>query len=381
MIAGGGFAGLRLAVRLSLLRQIAQVVMIERGEEHQLVTRLHLGATAVLPAEQLSIPYRLPPKIVRLRAEIERIRPAQRLVETDRGAVAYEKLVIALGSRVDLPPIPGLESHAFRLRWKSDAERLRHQIESSFLKASREPGAVERRSWMRVIVAGGGYTGCQLAGELAHWLPNLATRFGLPLEDIDLVLAELEERLLPGAPAADGRRAAHVLQRKGVRLLLGTPLRSVSSDRVEIGDEGFRCRNLIWCGGIRGPEILEESGLPVEQDGRCPVDLFLKPEGFPSIHIAGDSARVGVGGSALPATAAQAIHHGDYLAGALRENLENRRVPGFEPEDTGLLISLGGTDAVGDLLGFPLDGAAAGLAKSGIEAFYSSTAQLSRPGL
>jgi len=229
-----------------------------------------------------------------------------------------------------------------------------------------------------VAVAGGGFTGCQLAGELAHRLPDLAARHGVPLRRVRLVLLEGQERLLPGMAACHGRAARRILERKGVEVRTGAPLEGVSESTVTAGGDGLAYGVLAWAGGIRGPALLTDSGLALANDGRVRVDGHLRSISHPDIRVGGDCARREDAPGA-EATATEAIHQGRYLAGALRDELAGHRPAAYRASRLGLLVALGDSDAVGTVGPLPMSGRAAGVIKNGAERTYPDTLTAAHP--
>lgn len=380
LILGGGYAGLRAALDLAdQLRSEpdVRILLIDRGDCHQIVTRLHEVATEAVSEQAACRPYHqlLPQRINFLQAAVTAIRPQDGWVETDRGPQKYQQLVVALGSETAMPDLPGLRQFGRRLRWIHDALALREHVRHCFRQAVAAGGAVERRAWLRFVIAGGGFTGCQLAGEMAHWLPDLADEHHLSLTDLHLVLLEGADRLLPGAAAADGRQAEAVLRAKGVDVRLGTPLQAVGSQMIRFGTEGWHGHTLVWAGGIEGGPLLRKAGFLCGPQNRIRVDRHLRALGFPQVFVVGDAAAVTVDDWMLPATAALALRQGLWVAEAVAAQFRNRPLPVYQPADTGLVVSLGGTDAAGDLLGFPLAGLPGYLAKAGLEGWYDLTAR------
>jgi NADH:ubiquinone reductase (H+-translocating) len=380
VVLGGGYSGLRAALDLGGLVRAhpdVRLLLIDRHDCHQLITRLHEVAAEALTDRAACHPFDqlLPKQVGFLQAAVTGIDLQHGRVLTARGVHPYQDLVVAAGSEVALPAIPGLREHGLRLRWIDDAVAIRRHVRHCFRQAAAAPGAVDRRAWLRFVIAGGGYTGCQLAGEFAHWLPDLADEHRLRITDLHLILLERAERLLPGGSAADGRRAEAVLRAKGVDIRLDTPLEAVDAGMVRFGTEGWHARTLVWAGGIRGARLLEDAGFPCGASGRVRVDRHLRAQGFPQVFVVGDSAEVTVGGLSLPSTAALALRQGAWVAEAIAARVRRQPLPAYVPGDTGLVVSLGGSDAAGDLLGLPLDGLPAALAKSAIEGWYELTAR------
>ncbi|MCB1037055.1 MAG: FAD-dependent oxidoreductase, partial [Acidobacteria bacterium] len=238
VVLGGGYAGLRIAVDLAasfrrhgLSRRIS---LVDRSAHHQLVTTLHRGATEArdlascrLPLDELLVPG----TVTRREATVAEIRPERREVLLEGGeALPYERLAVALGSSPARPEIDGLEEHGLALRRWSDAERLRDHVRSVLRHAAALPSREERKSFLTLVIAGGGATGCQLAGELAHWLPSLADDHGIAVDELELILLESGSSLLADSGAEGSRYAFETLRRKGVEVRLGA-----SVDRVRPG--------------------------------------------------------------------------------------------------------------------------------------------------
>lgn len=380
VVLGAGYAGIRCVSTLAHARQHGstdvRLVLIDRSPYHQLITWLHEVASEAIPAERARIPLRqlLPTEHVEfVQAEVTRLLPADRQVLTDRGAFSYDRLVIALGSDTAWPPIPGLREHAFPLRWWNEAVRLRNHIRRQFAIAGRAKQRATRRRHACVVIAGGGFTGCQLAGELAHWLPLLADEYGVPLDDVHLILLEAQSHLLPTWRRWVGRRAERILRSKGVDVRLNTPLERAAKNHIVAGGTTIETYTLIWTGGIQAPALLAESGLPTGSQGRVRTTTFLRVPGFPELYAAGDCALVrDAAGTLLPATAAQALRQGAYVAKALLAEMSGEELEPYRPRHLAMFLSLGGGDAIGDVFGFPVRGRPAGLLKESIERWYHS---------
>lgn len=376
VILGAGYAGLRAA--LDLARAVdggdvaARVTLVDRGDRHEVVTLLHQVATEACPQERavLKLAELLPASVRRVAAGVEGLDVAARRVATSAGPLDYDRLVVALGSVPSAPPIDGLGEHAFRLRRYDDALRLRRHVRRQFALAGRAADFDERRARLRFVVVGGGATGCQLMGELAHWVTELADRYRTPLGEIDLLLLEAGNRLLPGWADEVARGAALVLRRKAVGVRLGHQVDAVAADSVTFAGRSVATRTVVWTGGVRAPALLAEAGLATGSLGRVKTDRYLRAAGHPEIHVAGDAALFEHQGKALPATAAFALRQGAYVAESLAGVLAGREADPYRPRDLGMLVSLGGSDAVGDLLGVPFAGLPGGVAKEGIERGY-----------
>jgi NADH dehydrogenase len=383
LILGAGYAGLRAALDLAAATRDGKagdttVTLLDRNDYHQVITWLHEVAAASVAPEETAIPLERLLKqggaAIR-QATVRGIAPREQRVLLDDGeALSYDRLVVALGSETVWPPIEGLREHALAMRWWDEAVHIRRAIEESFERAARTDDPAERKRLLTIVVAGGGYTGCQLAGELSHWLPELADHHGLSLLDLTLRQIEAEKSLLSGWDARMAEKAEHILRRKGVQILLDSPLESMDATTMTIkGRAPLPYGVLVWAGGVKAPALLEESGFKVGAQGRAHVDEFLRAVDFPDVYIAGDCALWMEGDQPLPGTASHALRQGEYVARMLLREAQGKALARYEPAKLGLVVSLGGSDGVGTALGMPLSGLAAGILKEGIESWYLGT--------
>ena len=171
VVVGAGYAGLSTALRLA--RQAggrALVELVDGRAEHQLITRLHEVAAGHLAPAAAAVPLGmlLAGTGIRLhRAWVEGIDLEHGPVTTSVGLLQYDTLVLAPGSRTDYRGVPGAAEYSLPLRTLEDALRLREKVGTHLRQAART-GDAERDSGFTFLVVGGGYTGIELAAELAY---------------------------------------------------------------------------------------------------------------------------------------------------------------------------------------------------------------------
>ena len=395
LILGAGYAGLRAALDLAKAKrkgrlQGVSITLIDRNDYHQVITWLHDIAAAAIKPEVARIPLRkllnLPnssatptaqreASITFQQATVQGIAPnEQRVILKDGTTLLYDYLVVGLGGETAWPPIEGLREHALPMRWWKEAVAIRQTIENSFALAAKAKKPAERKRLASVTVIGGGYTGCQLVGELTHWLPELADKYRISLFDLTLRQIEAQERLMSNWDENLAHKAEQVLRHKGVQILLNSRVERITPTTVKIkGKKALPYGVMIWAGGIRAPRLLQSSGFSTGAQGRVHVDQYLRAKGFPQIYMVGDNSLWMDGNQPLPATASHALRQGAYVARMLVRERANQPLVTYEPTKLGLVVALGGNDGVGTALGVPLSGIAAGFLKEGIETWYLST--------
>ncbi len=383
VVVGAGYAGLSTALRLARRADgRARVELVDGRAEHQLITRLHEVAAGRLAPAAAAVPLRavLGGTSVRLRqAWVEGIDLQRGRVTTSAGQIEYDSLVLAPGSQTDYRSVPGAAQLGLPLRTLEDALHLRETLRRRVERATGFGGS-ERQSGWTFLIAGGGYTGVELAAELASWLPALAHRRGLGADAVRIGLLEAASRLLPGRGRWLAHRAAEVLHGLGVRVLLGTPVRAVDADGVQIDGGRIDARTVIWATGVRAPGWLAEAGLQVGHTGGALVDARLAAIEHPEVLVLGDATDAGAPSAVELAGSAQvAVQHAALAADNLAAGLRGRSPERFVPRILGEALSLGPYRGLARVGGLPLEGAPAVVVKRLSQARYLD--QLGGPAL
>jgi NADH dehydrogenase len=148
---------------------------------------------------------------------------------------------------------------------------------------------------------------------------------------------------------------------------------------------GFRTKNgtvieggvFIWAGGVKAPDLIRGSGLPVGHNGRIKVDAYLRVMDHPDIFVAGDLASVvdAETGRALPVLAQVAIDEGAAVAHNLQAMIEGHPLRPFTFHDKGFVVSVGGRKGVAEIAGLTIGGRLAHALKDAIEWEYRQSIQ------
>lgn len=323
LVVGGGYAGVMAAIRAARrLGGRGTVVLV--SERDALVERIRLHESAASgrdPARPLSGLLRgTGVRLVHARADAIDVEARTVLAGGER--IAFERLILALGSRVDVGPIPGAREHAAVL-------------EPGTVSALEERSRDAARRGGHALVIGGGLTGIEGAAELAERHPGLRVTL--------VTSGELGHGLVPRAK--DHVRAS--LARLGVVLREHTRVTRVDAHEVVLEGERVPFDVCVAAGGFAAPEVLRAWGLPVDARGRARVDARLRLEGAPHVYVAGDcAAPEGVLGSPIPTGCKSAMPMGVHAAENAVASLEGRPERALDWIETVYCLSLGRRDGL-----------------------------------
>jgi NADH dehydrogenase len=378
VIAGAGYAGLHIALRLTAkLRNKPAVglTLVDRHDYHLALTELPRVAGGTRAADAVRVPLHdvLGERVRFLQTEITGFDLAGQQVLTEDGPIGWSWLVLALGSRPNDFDIPGLAERAMSLYSASDAELVWAAVNKALDEAAAATDPERQRCLATVVVGGGGATGVELAGELAEMLPELASVRGLAVDRPTLRLVEAGPTILAGSSPKLIDKATGILSELGVQVRTNAPIAAATEDGFRLKDgELVEGGVFVWAGGVKAPELVVDSGLPTGYNGRVKVDQHLRVLDHPEIYVAGDLASVvdPRSGHVLPPLAQIALEEGETVARNLDAELEGRPLEAFTFHDKGFVVSVGTSRGVADIAGITTAGRLAHVLKDAIEWEY-----------
>lgn len=374
-IVGGGAGGLELAVRLGKKlgrKQKAVITLVDASRTHLWKPLLHQVAAGTLDshadereyfalARSNHFQFRLG-RMDGLNRDKKEIYLAPTLDENGeellpRQALAYDTLVIALGSQTNDFGTPGAREHCIMLDSLPAAERFHQRLINCCLRAqsqTQDAGAGR----FTVTIIGGGATGVELAAEL-HMTTKILSSYGLvnfhPEKELKIVIVDAAQRLLQVLPERLSSAVARELRTMGIEVHTNERVVQVSKEGVQMASGKFIPSGIVvWAAGIKAPEFLANlDGLETNRINQLVVNRQLQTTRDASIFALGDCAFCAQGEGKLPVPPrAQAAHQqAAMLAGSLVRKLAGKSMPEFTFKDHGSLVSLGNYSTVGSLMG------------------------------
>lgn len=333
VICGGGYAGIQAALELDRLLDVKDTIaLIDKSDSHILLPSL---PEAIMKRGFYQIPYNdifgKKTRVKFIQSAIKAIDLDKKQVATTDGLVSYDILVIALGGRPFLPDsIPGIEEFAYQFNDIEDVQKIISRL-----------SAVGNDD--TIVVAGGGATGIEVAGEIATYLEVTKKKTKVIL---------VSPSLLEGFPSKSRSLAKSYLQSLGVKLLIGPEFRVSRVDEASVflqgGDQkAIKTDFLIWTGGIQASSLPKEVGMKTGNKYRVIVNQYLQSTDRQDTFVVGDCALLlDAKGKPMPTNAQFAEQQGKLVAQNIHAMLEGQSMKKYTPLFEGFAVSIGPSFAV-----------------------------------
>lgn len=356
VIAGAGFAGLKLAVRLA--RGPYQVVLIDSNNFHQFQPLYYQVATAGLEPSAISFPLR---KIfqhsrnVFIRVTtITGVLPDQNCLLTELGGLPYDILVICTGVNTNFFGLQQIAEYAIPMKSVSEALAVRNRILQNFEDALTENNGQCLSELLNIVVVGGGPTGVEVSGTLAEMKKYILPKDypEIDFNQMHIYLAEAGGRLLSGMTEQSSAQAEAYLKKLGVEVLKNTQVADYDGHNVALrGHAPIPARTLVWAAGVTAKQLPGIASDALGRGNRMKVDRYNKVIGYDNIYALGDVALMQE--PAFPEGHPQMAQPAIQQAKNLARNLKNQRVSAplvpFSYRDKGSMATIGRNLAVVDL--------------------------------
>ncbi|MCP1437329.1 NADH dehydrogenase [Erwinia persicina] len=371
VIVGGGAGGLELATQLGQKlgrKKKAEITLVDRNHSHLWKPLLHEVATGSLDEGIDALSYLAHARNHHFQfqlgtlTEIDRDNKKLQLAEirNEQGEllvpereVAYDTLVMALGSTSNDFGTPGVKDHCIFLDNPHQARRFHNEMLNLFLKFSASEG---RQEQVNIAIVGGGATGVELSAELHNAVKQLHSYGykGLNNSALNVTLVEAGERILPALPPRISTAAHQELTKLGVRVLTQTMVTSADENGLHTKSGEFINADLmVWAAGIKAPDFMKEiGGLETNRINQLVVEPTLQTTRDPDIYAIGDCASCALpSGGFVPPRAQSAHQMASRVLDNILAQMKGREQKAYVYKDHGSLVSLSRFSTVGSLMG------------------------------
>jgi len=371
LVVGAGFAGVACVRRLErrLSPNEADVSLVTPSSYQLYLPLLPQVASGVLSPQSIALSLR------RSRRHRTRIIPGGAIGVDTKAKVCvvrkitgelvnepYDYIVLAPGSITRTFDIPGLVEHARGMKTLAEAAYVRDHVISQLDLADASHDQAERISRLQFVVVGGGYAGTETAACLQRLTTAAVKRY--PRLDPALIkwhLIDIAPRLMPELGEKLGSSAQKILTDRGIEISLGVSIDKAGPNEVTFTDgRVVPTRTLIWTAGVVASPLMATLGAETSR-GRLVVNAEMTLPGYDGVFALGDSAAVpdlakDEEGAVCPPTAQHAMRQGRTVADNVLATLRRQPLQAYSHKDLGLVVDLGGRDAVSKPLGIELRG-------------------------
>ncbi|QOZ23576.1 NAD(P)/FAD-dependent oxidoreductase [Bradyrhizobium sp. CCBAU 51753] len=291
VIIGAGFAGMYAALSAARLREIKgaspeelEIALVAPQPTLVVRPRLYEPKPETLTAPLLDVFNAIDVVYVQGSAEAvdTKARTVQIVTAKDaRKTLPYDRLIVATGSQLFRPNVPGLAEHGFSVDSLEDAIALDKHLHG----LAKLPQSAARDT---VVVAGGGFTGIEAATELPSRLRAILGKDAKPR----IVIVDRGAAIAPDMGEGPRPIIEDAMRKLGVEGRFGAGVAEVSKSGVTLSNgEHIEAATVVWAAGIRAAPLTQQ--IPAERDnfGRLLVDRDLRVPGIPGVFATGDAAR------------------------------------------------------------------------------------------
>jgi NADH dehydrogenase len=344
VVLGSGYAGAG-AVR-SLEDELdgdADITWVSDVEYHPVLHESHRCISDPSVKEKIAIPIEdiKSPRTEFVQGRVDAIDTDERTVSLKDGdEIAYDYLLVGIGSRTAFFGIAGLKSNAHTLKSLDDALGIHDDLKRASQEATRTDPA-------QIVVGGAGLSGIQTAGQIAEFRDENSA-------PLDIYLVEGLDEIFPGNDDSIQAALRSRLEARDVNILTGEFISEVDDETVYIGeDETLAYDVLVWTGGITGRDAIRDVDLEKhERNHRIETDQDFQTSAD-RVFAVGDSALIEQNSDPTPPTAQAAWQAAEVAGENIARAIRGQPLQNWTYKDKGTVVSVGETAVAHDVALFP----------------------------
>lgn len=366
LVVGAGYAGVLTAkslarkVRKAKLSKEIEITIVDKNPFSTMLTELHEVAAGRVEDESIRMSLkrifdRRNVKVVMDR--IEKIDFEHKQAQGQSATYDYDYLVIAAGSRPTDFGIKGVKEYAHKLWSYDDAVALRQHFDRVFREALRETDAEKRRELLSFYIVGSGFTGVEMAGELAEYRDEQCRTLEMDPSEVCIEVVDFAPRPVPILPEKQSKKVWKHFEKLGIGTKMSHGVVEVGPNSVTLkaGEEvtTYPTQTVIWAAGIESSELTascaQKLSSPERSRGRLLVNEYLQSVDDSSVYVVGDNMFFIPEGEERPVP--QMVENCEQSAALCAKNLfavltgKGERKP-YRPAFHGVMVSVGSRKGV-----------------------------------
>ncbi len=356
VVLGAGYAGVLTAKKLAkrLKNEDVKISIIDKNSYHTMLTELHEVAANRVDEESVRISLK---KIFAGRNvdvvldNISKIDFENKSLLGDENKYSYDYLVLAAGSKPTYFGTKGAEEFAYKLWSYEDAIILKNRIHEMFRLAASEKDIEKKKKLLTFYIVGAGFTGVELIGEMAEYIPVLCDKFEIDKELVTMCDVDVLPRAVPILPEKLSAKVEKRLYKMGVDLKFNTGVVGIGEDYIELKSNDVVTRytagTVVWTAGIESADVTKKAADVLESAGRgrIKVDKYLRTLDRQEVYVVGDNMMFIAEGEKAPVP--QMVENCEQSAEIAAHNIvsaitSKTEMKEYKPSFHGVMVCVGG---------------------------------------
>lgn len=380
LILGGGYGGVwagKILEKRFRKDPTVQITLVDKRPFHTLMTELHEVAGWRTEPESIQVSFKKIFGARKIDCVVDEITSVDFKGKKASGKLAsydFDYIVVGAGGEPEFFGIPGVAENAFTMWSFDDAMEVRHHLEDIFYKAASETDEAKRRRMLTFVVAGAGFTGMELIGELLEYRDDMCKKHHIKREETRVVNIEALPSILPILEEPLRVKAERYLAKHGCEMMLNASIVGAEPGKVMLKNGTVvETDTFIWTCGVKGSSFA--AGLELTKGergrGRLQTDAEMKSVDYPYAYVVGDNAFFLENGKPVPQIVEGAHQTAEVAAKNIIADIEgNPRRHSFKSNFHGFMVSLGGRWGVANAGGIKSSGFIAMAMKHMINMYY-----------
>lgn len=357
IILGAGYAGIltakKLAKRLGKNKDV-KISIIDKNSYHTMLTELHEVAANRVDEESIRISLK---KIFAGRNvdvildNISKIDFENKNLIGEENKYSYDYLILAAGSKPTYFGTKGAEEFAYKLWSYEDAVILKNRIQDMFRLAASERDIEKKKKMLTFYIVGAGFTGIELVGEIAEYVPILCDKFEIDRKLVTICDVDVLSRAVPILPEKLSAKVEKRLLKMGVTLNFNTSVVGIGEDFIELKSNDvvtkYPAGTVVWTAGIESADVTKDAALVLESAGRgrIKVDKYLRTLDRQEVYVVGDNMMFIAEGETAPVP--QMVENCEQSAEIAAHNIVSaitgkKEMKEYKPSFHGVMVCVGG---------------------------------------
>ncbi|CCJ34172.1 FAD-dependent oxidoreductase [Caloramator australicus] len=376
VILGAGYGGVRAAKLLNkrLKKHDVEINLIDKNPYHTLMTELHEVAGGRVEEDAVKVELKRLFHRSKVNVIVDQIIDVDfknRRLTSKEAIYEYDYLILNIGSEPAFFGVKGVQEYGFTLWSLEDAKNIRRHIEDMFEEASKTTSSEERRKLLTFVVAGAGFTGVEMAGELAEFKKELCYKYNIDEKEVRVMIVEALDTILPTLNEKLIKKARYYINKLNIELRTSSPIVEVSEDKVVLKNgDVINTKTLIWTCGVQGNSFASKLDITLGKRGRILTNEYMQSVDYDNVYVIGDITYFEEDQKPVLQVVETALQTADVAAENIVADIKGSEKKRFKSNYHGFMVSIGSRYCVATLMNKNVTGFFAMAAKHLVNMHY-----------